>query len=57
MILSVSKANGEPEELLPVKLDPEKPGSKNSLVLPRMVKKCPEQEIAQGQAQVNKVGF
>lgn len=39
MILSVSRANGEPGELLLGKQSEKKPGFRNSLVLPRLVEK------------------
>lgn len=47
---SVSRANGEPEELLPGKQSEKKPMFRNSLVLPRMVgKNIPSRQIAQGE--------
>ena len=50
MILSVSRANGEPGELLLGKQSEKKPGFRNSLVLPRLVeKKILARQIAQGQ--------
>lgn len=48
---SVSRANGEPRELLPGKQSEKKPGFRNSLVFPRLVekKKILVRQIAQGQ--------